>query len=59
MKTAILGGNSARMYNVHIKAALGEIKRDHIASIKSEYVAMGGMRTNARYGYVHRATASV
>jgi predicted TIM-barrel fold metal-dependent hydrolase len=59
VKTAILGGNSARMYDVHIKAALGEIKRDHIASIKSEYVAMGGMRTNARYGYVHRATASV
>ena len=25
VKTAILGGNSARMYDVHIKAALGEI----------------------------------
>ena len=59
VKTAILGGNSARMYNVHIKSALGEIKRDQIAAIKSEYVAMGGLRTNARYGYVHRTTASV
>jgi hypothetical protein len=31
--------------------------RDGIAAIKAEYVAMGGLRSNARYGYVHRARA--
>ena len=30
---------------------------DLIAAIKAEYVAMGGLRSNARYGYVHRVSA--
>ncbi len=54
VKTAIFGGNSARMYNVHMKSALGELSTDQIAAIRSEYVASGGLRSNARYGYVHR-----
>jgi hypothetical protein len=37
--------------------AQGAIPTDKIAAIKAEYVAMGGMRSNTRYGYVHRATA--
>jgi hypothetical protein len=28
-----------------------------VAEIKSEYARLGGMRSNARYGYVHRVTA--
>jgi len=56
VKSAILAGNSARLYRVDLRAAQGPITRDRIAAIKAEYVAMGGQRSNARYGYVHRAT---
>jgi hypothetical protein len=45
------------MYRINQRAALGEITRDKIAAIKAEYVAAGGMRSNRRYGYVHRVTA--
>jgi hypothetical protein len=51
-KTAILGGNSARLYRVDVKSAQSAITTDKIASIKAEYVAIGGQRTNTRYGYV-------
>ena len=54
VKSAIFGVNAARLYNVHLKAALGAITNDTIASIRSEYVAAGGERSNARYGYVAR-----
>jgi hypothetical protein len=54
VKSAIFAGNASRLYNIHQRAALGTITNDKIAAIKSEYVAMGGQRTNARYGYVHR-----
>jgi len=57
VKTAILGANSARLYKAHMRAALGAITTDTIAAIKAEYLAAGGTRSNARYGYVHRATA--
>jgi len=52
VKTAILGGNSARLYRVDVKSAQSAITTDKIASIKAEYVATGGQRTNTRYGYV-------
>ncbi|HVQ76184.1 MAG TPA: amidohydrolase family protein [Candidatus Binatia bacterium] len=54
-KSAILGGNTARLYGLSIKAARGAITTDRIAAIREEYVAARGRRTNARYGYVHRA----
>jgi hypothetical protein len=57
VKSAIFGGNAARLYGLHVKAALGEITGDRIASIRQEYVAAGGTRSNTRYGYVARATA--
>ena len=57
VKSAIFAGNSSRLYKVDVRAAQGAITTDKIAAIKGEYVAMGGMRTNARYGYVHRVTA--
>jgi uncharacterized protein len=57
VKSAIFGGNSARLYKVDVKAAQGTVTRDTVAAIKAEYVAMGGMRTNARYGYVARRRA--
>jgi predicted TIM-barrel fold metal-dependent hydrolase len=57
VKSAIFGGNAARLYRIDQRAALGEITGDKIAAIKAEYVAAGGMRSNRRYGYVHRPTA--
>jgi hypothetical protein len=56
VKTAIFSGNAARLYRLDVKAAQGEITRDKIAAIRAEYVANGGLRSNRRYGYVHRAT---
>jgi hypothetical protein len=57
VKTAIFGGNAARLYRIDQRAAFGDISRDKIAAIKAEYVAAGGTPSNRRYGYVHRATA--
>jgi hypothetical protein len=37
--------------------AQGEITGDQVASIKDEYVRLGGLRSNQRYGYIHRANA--
>jgi predicted TIM-barrel fold metal-dependent hydrolase len=56
VKTAIFSGNAARMYGLNLKTALGAISNDKVAAIRAEYVAMGGLRTNARYGYVHRVS---
>jgi hypothetical protein len=57
VKSAIFSGNAARLYNIHQRAALGTLSDDKIAAIKAEYVAMGGTRSNARYGFVHRGRA--
>jgi predicted TIM-barrel fold metal-dependent hydrolase len=57
VKSAIFAGNAARLYKLDQRAAQGTFSRDTIAAIKAEYVAMGGTRSNTRYGYVHRARA--
>jgi hypothetical protein len=57
VKTAIFSRNSARLYRIDVKMAQGDITGDTVAAIKAEYVRLGGMRSNARYGYVHRVTA--
>jgi len=54
VKTAIFSGNAARLYGIDVRAALGTIGRDKVAAIKAEYVAHGGLRSNVRYGWVHR-----
>ena len=57
VKTAIFSGNAARLFRLSAKTALGPIATDKIAAMKAEYLASGGMRSNTRYGYVHKATA--
>jgi predicted TIM-barrel fold metal-dependent hydrolase len=57
VKSAIFGGNAARLYGLQVKAALGAITTDRIAAIRAAYVAEGGLRSNTRYGYVHRPVA--
>ena len=57
VKSAIFGGNAAKLYNLNPRTALGSITNDAIAAIRAEYVAAGGERSNARYGYVARPAA--
>jgi uncharacterized protein len=57
VKTTIFGVNSARLYGVDMRTALGTITGDKIAAIRAEYLANGGQRSNTRYGYVHRTGA--
>jgi predicted TIM-barrel fold metal-dependent hydrolase len=57
VKSAIFAGNSARLYNVQLRTAQSAVTTDKVAAIKAEYIAMGGMRSNTRYGYVHRVSA--
>jgi hypothetical protein len=57
VKRAIFGGNSARLYGLRPKVAQRDLTIDKIAAIKAEYVAAGGERTNARYGFVARSRA--
>ena len=49
VKTAIFGGNNARLYKYERRAALAT---DRIAALKADYQAAGGERSNLRYGYV-------
>ena len=51
IKNAIFGENVARLYNFKRSAELGG-KTDRLASIKADYEARGGERSNLRYGYV-------
>ena len=57
VKTAIFSSNAARLYGIQTRTALDAITDDRIAAIRAEYVTGGGTRSNARYGYVHRAMA--
>ncbi len=52
VKSAILGGNSARLYRYDLHAELD--RPDHFAAHKEQYLAAGGQRSNLRYGYVAR-----
>jgi predicted TIM-barrel fold metal-dependent hydrolase len=49
-KTAILGGNTARLYGLQRQAELS--RHDRFAALKADYVANGPGRSNLRYGYV-------
>jgi predicted TIM-barrel fold metal-dependent hydrolase len=51
IKTAILGGNSARLYSFYQHA---ELKTDRFAQIKDRYEKEGPGRSNLRYGYVYK-----
>jgi hypothetical protein len=50
VKTAIFGGNSAKMYRYDQRRA--GLENDGVARVKSQYAAAGGDRSNKAYGYV-------
>ena len=52
VKTAIFGGNNARLYGVNpIKAGM-ELSKDRFSVMKTEYEKNGPEPSNVRYGYV-------
>jgi uncharacterized protein len=55
VKNAILSGNASRLYGLDLAAAQGEIRDDHIADMRREFLAQGSRRSNLRYGYVAKA----
>jgi predicted TIM-barrel fold metal-dependent hydrolase len=52
VKTAIFGGNSAKMYRYEVKKA--GLESDRFAALKAEYQRGGADPSNLRYGYVLR-----
>jgi uncharacterized protein len=52
VKTAIFGGNNAKLYNIQPKRAMLEVSRDRLAAMKTEYEKGGAEPSNIRYGYV-------
>ena len=53
LKTAVFGGNSARLYGLERQRA-ERVNHDRFAAMKADYLANGGGRSNLRYGYVAR-----
>jgi predicted TIM-barrel fold metal-dependent hydrolase len=55
VKSQILGLNSARLYNLNLRADYRRLTEDTFAQIKREYRLAGqldGLRDNAAYGYI-------
>ncbi len=52
VKTAIFGGNNARLYGIEPRQAALALEQDRFAAVKLEYEAHGAARSNLRYGYV-------
>ena len=51
-KAKIFGLNAARLYNVDVKAKRNAIPGDRLENAKMAYLADGGQRQNAAYGWV-------
>jgi hypothetical protein len=56
VKSAILGGNNARLYKYDRRAAEA-LATDRIAEAKDTYEKAGAGRSNLRYGYVLKPRA--
>jgi uncharacterized protein len=57
IKTAILGGNNARLYKYPIKQK-AEFSHDRFAPFQERYEQSGEGRSNLTYGYIRKRTAS-
>ncbi len=53
VKTAIFGGNNARLYSIDPKKAELDLRRDEFAALKARYEMGGPEPSNLRYGYVN------
>ena len=52
VKSAIFGGNNARLYGVEPKRAMQQLSNDRFAAMKAEYDKNGPEPSNMRHGYV-------
>ena len=52
VKTKIFAANASRLYKID-RAAAAKMSADNFDAIKAEYLAMGGLPSNLRYGYVN------
>ena len=55
VKNAIFAGNALRLYAMDPATVQGEIRDDHIAEMRRQFLARGIERSNLRYGYVAKA----
>jgi uncharacterized protein len=53
-KTAIFGGNNARLYGLDVPGAEARVAGDRFAAIRADYLAEGPQPSNRRYGFVAR-----
>jgi uncharacterized protein len=56
VKTAVLGGNNARLYKYPI-VRKSELTHDRFAQLRDQYEREGGGRSNLAYGYIRRRLA--
>src|SRR5260370_2355102 len=52
VKSAIFGGNNAKLYGIEPKRTMLELSHDRFAAMKAEYEKAGPEPSNLRYGYV-------
>lgn len=52
VKSAILGFNSARMYNLDLRADIDPMLHDGLQKLKTDFAMLDGIRDNTRYGYI-------
>ena len=60
VKKKIFGYNSARLYNLDLRADYDRFSEDKFAAIKQQYRDAGeldSLRTNTAYGYIASETA--
>jgi predicted TIM-barrel fold metal-dependent hydrolase len=54
VKTAIFGGNNARLYGVDVPATTAALAADRFAALRAAYDAAGPAPSHRRYGFVRR-----
>jgi predicted TIM-barrel fold metal-dependent hydrolase len=57
VKNAIFAGNALRLYGMDARSVHGDIREDHVAPMRDEYLSRGEGRSNLRYGYIAKAGA--
>lgn len=55
VKSAILGGNSARHYGIEVESARAAFAADRLSAVKAEYLAAGVERSDVAYGFIPRS----
>jgi hypothetical protein len=57
VKSAIFGGNNAKLYGIEPKKAELDLKNDKLTALKVKYEKSGREPNNLRYGYVAEPVA--